>query len=264
MKPATYLSVLLLGLPAAAWAEESRADRRVELHVSTAYDDCHFDLHAELTASELREFAGEAGQVVRFRQLTSAETLGTGVMDVSLAYAASFIDDTKGAWNNTMSHPDDLHYLGERLDVPQLHVRVGVTDRIDAELLGTVAVEANYGIAGVGAKIRIFSQADGRPVSLSVRPSVAALLGPSEVQAYNVSADVAVSHAFRGLAPFAGVTLSSTLVVESSPDTDVGNQAASRALAFAGLEYRWRHLTAAAQAELADVAAVALRVGGTF
>jgi len=44
----------------------------------------------------------------------------------------------------------------------------------------------------------------------------------------------------------------------------VGNQAAAGTLAFAGLEYRWKSISAAAQAEVSDLTAFALRVGGRF
>jgi hypothetical protein len=163
-----------------------------------------------------------------------------------------------------MSHPDDEHYLGQELAIPALEVRVGVTDDIDAEVFGTVNWLSNYGFVGVASKLRLLDEDDGRPVSLSVRPSASALLGPSEVQIYDFSTDVAVSRDFHGFAPFAGVTVSTSLAVESSDDTDIGHQSAARTLAFAGVEYRWKFINAAAQAEVSDLTALALRVGGRF
>jgi hypothetical protein len=251
--------VTLLSAPIAAWAQDEP-----ELHVGTDYDSCYFDLHSELTADELQQFAAEGGQIVRSRQLSSAETLGRGKLAVSVDYAYFFIDDTKGAWNNTMSHPDADHYLGKELAFPQLTVRYGVSKRVDLELGGSVNWTSNWGFVGVASKIRILEQGGRMPVSVAVRPSVSALLGPSEMQAVNASADVTVSRNIHGFAPFGGVTMSSTIIIENSDDTDVGNQAASRPLAFAGLEYRWKHVNAAAQAELSDLVAFGLRVGGSF
>src|SRR5688572_7066662 len=85
--------VTFLSLPLAAWGHGG-----VELHVGTDYESCYFDLHPELTGDQFQEFAGEGGQIIRSRQLTSADTLGAGVVDVSLGYARFFLDDTKGAW----------------------------------------------------------------------------------------------------------------------------------------------------------------------
>jgi hypothetical protein len=261
----TGLGILLSLSLRAAWGHEGApGEHRVELHVGTEHEECYFDLHPELTEAELKEFAAEGGQMVRYRQLSSADTLGAGHFEVSLGYAYFFLDDTKGAWNNTMSHPTDDHYLGEQLGFPQLQLRLGVTDRVDTELYGTVNWMSNYGFLGVASKIRVLEQGGKMPVSLAVRPSVSALLGPEEIQAYNASVDVAVGRSFGGFAPFAGVTFSSTLVIESSSDTDVGNTAAASTLAFAGVEYRWKHLSAAAQAEISEVPGLALRVGGTF
>lgn len=257
--------VTLLSLRTEAWGQEGGpGPYRVDLHVGKAYEECYFDLHPELTGSQLREFAGEGGQVIRSRQLSSAETLGAGVLDISLGYALFFLDDAKGAWNNTMSHPAPDHYLGQQLGMPHLALRLGVTDEADAELSGSANWMSNYGFVGLATKIRVLREGDRMPVSVSVRPSVTALVGPSELHVLNVSADVAVSHNFYGFMPFAGVTGSSTLVVETSSDTDVGNQVASRPLAFVGLEYRWKAINAAAQAEISDLPAVALRVGGSF
>jgi len=250
---------LVLSLPTAASAEPS-----VELHVvSDSYESCFFDLHPELTADEFKTFAAEVGQPLRSRQMASARTLGTGGVAVSMGYSYFLIDDTKGAWNNTMSHPDADHYLGN-LQFPFLEVRAGITKKIDAEVYGSLNWMSNYGFFGMASKINLLDEADQMPVSVSVRPSAAALLGPSEMQAFNISGDLAVSRNFHGLSPFAGLTLSSTLAVNSSPDTNVGNQVAFRPVGFAGLEYRWKFINAAAQAEASALTAFALRVGGTF
>jgi hypothetical protein len=253
-------AAIVLALPTGAWAHE----RNIDLHVGTAYESCYFDLHPELTEAEFQEWAAEAGQILRSRQMSSAETLGAGNFEVGLGYSYFFLDDSKGAWNNTMSHPADDHYLGEELGTPYLELKLGVSDDVDAEVFGIVNWQANYGFVGVASKIRLLDETEGKLMSLSVRPSASALLGPSEVQAYNLSGDVAVSRNFHGFSPFAGVTLSTTLAVESSDDTDVGNQAAARTLAFAGLEYRWKFISAAAQAEVSDLTAFALHVGGRF
>jgi hypothetical protein len=259
------LGLVTAAAPAGALAHTGGSGSRdVVLHVGDAHDSCYFDLHAELTASQFKQFAAEGGQVTRFRQTSSASTLGAGTVDVAMGYSLFFIDDTKGAWNNTMSHPDADHYLGQQLGIPYLALRVGIADSVDAEAYGTLNPQSNYGLVGVASKIRVLEQSDRMPVSVAVRPSASGLIGPSEVQAWNLSADVSVSRDFHGLAPFAGVAVSSTLAVNSSSDSDVANQIAVRPLAFAGLDYRWKAISVGAQAEIADVAAVGLRAGGRF
>lgn len=266
MKTTTTMMVILMALAgeSGALAHDGDDPRGVGLHVGNAHDSCYFDLHPELTARQFRQFAAEGGQLLRFRQTAAADTLGAGTFDVSVGYAYFFLDDAKGAWNNTFSHPQSDHYLGQQLGVPYLALRVGLTDAVDGEVFGTVNVPSNYGFTGVASKIRLIDEEHGAPVSVAVRPSLSVLVGPSEVQAWNLSADLSVSRRFGGLAPFAGVTLSSTLAVESSDDTDVGNQLALRPLAFAGVDYHWKFVSVGAQAEISDVAALALRLGGRF
>ena len=258
------LTALLLLLVAAPSVALAHGPRDIDLHVGDAHEECYFDLHPELTRAQLRTFAAEAGLIARFRQTTSADTLGAGNFDVSLGYTVHFIDDSKGAWNNTMSHPQGDHYLGERLAIPALALGVGLGDDIDLEAYGTLNPSSNYGLLGIATKIRLLEQSDEMPVSLSVRPSLGALVGPTEVQVYNFSTDVAVSRSFHGLAPFAGITLSTTAVVEASPDTDIGHQSASTIVGFAGVDYRWRFLSVGAQAEVSNIASLSLRASGRF
>lgn len=263
---ATLGIAIALALPTAAAAHGATGEdpRGVGLHVGDAYQSCYFDLHPELTEGDFQTFAAEAGQMARFRQMSSADTLGAGSFDLSLGYAYFFLDDTKGAWNDTMSHPEADHYLGQQLGLPLLAVRVGVTDRVDTELYGTLNPDSNYGLVGVASKIRVLQQSEGMPVSVAVRPSVSALLGPAEVQVWNLAGDLSVSRSFHGLSPFLGVSLASTLAVDASADTEVGNQVAFRPVGFAGLDYSWRFLSVGAQAELSDLPALGLRVGGRF
>ena len=83
------------------------------LHVDPQYSSCFFDLHSELTQAEFADFTSELGSILRPRQLGDASTLGKGRFEVGPWFAGTGIDDSKGAWNNTMSHPTADHYLGD-------------------------------------------------------------------------------------------------------------------------------------------------------
>jgi hypothetical protein len=124
-----------------------------------------------------------------------------GRVDVSLRYASTSIDDSKGAW-------------------------------------GGVAPSSNYGIIGADTTTALLQQGPTRPVSLAVRPSVSSLVGPSEVWAANASIDVSVSRAFRALSPYVGVATSASLAMERSDDVDLDHATAEGSLADAGLSYR--------------------------
>ncbi len=129
-----------------------------QLHVGNLHSSCFFDLHPELTQQEFEEFADEIGSILRFRQLGETTTLGKGKWDVSLQYTSSSIDDTKGAWNNTMSHPDADHYLGSSISFPRIVARFGVSERVDLGVWGSLNPRSNYGMVGVDTRIALLRQ----------------------------------------------------------------------------------------------------------
>ena len=76
MKPfSTAIAIITVGLVATLVATPANAQytsttkQAPILHVHDDYSSCFFDLHPELTKAEFKEFAGELGSVLRFRQL---------------------------------------------------------------------------------------------------------------------------------------------------------------------------------------------------
>jgi hypothetical protein len=235
-----------------------------QLHVNDSYSSCFFDLHPELTKDEFQEFTAELGSILRFRQLGETTTLGKGRVDISLQWANSPIDDSKGAWNNTMSHPTADHYLGSPISFPRLVGRFGVSDRVDLGAWGGFAPGANYGFIGADSTIGLIRQGSSRPVSLSIRPSITALVGPAELWAGNASLDVSVSRAFGSLSPYVGVATTASLAVETSDDVNLDSATAEGSLAYAGLSYRWRALILSVEVEKAALMSYGFRVGTRF
>lgn len=259
------LALALVALVHAPARAQQRLDNdRPHLHVDDSYRSCSFDLHPELTKAEFEEFTAELGSVLRFRQLGDTATLGKGVLEVSVQYAHSPIDDSKGAWNNTMSHPTADHDLGDAIAFPRIVARYGVSDRVDIGAWGGLDPNANYGIAGVDTNIALLRQGDGRPVSVSIRPSLGSLIGPSEVWVGNASIDVSASRAVGRFSPYVGVATSASLGVERSDDVDLEPVTATGSLAYAGLAFRWRHLVLSAEVEKAALVTYGFRVGGRF
>ena len=234
------------------------------LHVHDTYSSCFFDLHPELTKAEFKEFAGELGSVLRFRQLGDTTTLGKGRFDISLQYTRSEIDESKGAWNNTMSHPAADHYLGSALEFPRLVARYGVSDRVDLGAWGGVDLNSNYGLIGIDSKIVLMSEGQGRPVSLSIRPSFTSLIGPSEVWAGNASIDISVGRTFGAFSPYVGVATSGSVAVERTNEVDLDRAWASGNVAYAGVSYGWKGVQITAEVEKANLFSYGFRIGKRF
>jgi hypothetical protein len=267
MKPfSTAISIFALAatLAAAPASAQQPTAGLPDLHVGAGYSNCFFDLHPELTQSQFDEFAGELGSILRFRQLADPATLGRGRVDVSLQYASTPIDDRKGAWNNTMSHPAADHYLGDSIAFPRIVARFGVSDHVDVGAWGGINPRSNYGMLGVDTKVALLTQGATWPVSVSIRPSVTSLLGPSELWAANASVDVSVSRSFGRISPYGGVAASASLAVERSDDVNLDPATVQDGLVYAGVSYRWRALILSAEAEKASLVSYAFRVGTRF
>lgn len=234
------------------------------LHVDDAYSTCFFDLHPELTQEDFDEFTAELGSILRPRQLSDATTLGKGRFDISLDFARTNIDDTKGAWNNTMSHPAADHYLGESIQFPRLVARFGVSDRVDLGASGALNPHSNWGLASVDAKIALMRQGPSRPVSIAIRPTLASLIGPSEVWVGNASIDLSVSRAIGPFAPYVGVSSNASLGVERSTDVALEDGLATTGAVFAGISYRYHALALSAEAEHGKLNSFAIRAGARF
>lgn len=243
---------------------QQASDRRPQLHVDDAHPSCFFDLHPELTQQEFEEFAGELGSILRFRQLGETAPAGSGKVELSVQYVSASIDDSKGAWNNTMSHPKADHYLGGSIAFPRIVARFGLSDRADVGVWGGLNPRSNYGVIGVDTTLALMRQGDGRPVAISVRPSLTSLLGPRELWAGNVSVDISVSRSFGALSPYAGVSASSSIAIERTDDVALDPATAARSLAYAGVSYRWRSLTFSAEVEKGDLFSYGFRVGRRF
>jgi hypothetical protein len=259
--------VIALGLVAALAQSSARAQSgndRPQLHVGTADSSCYFELHPELTQAEFAEFASELGAIMRPPQLGDTATLGKHKFDVSLQYTSTRIDDSKGAWNNTMSHPTPDHYLGESIALPRVVARFGVSDRVDAGAWGTMNPQSNYGVVGVDTKIALLRQGPDWPATVSIRPSISSLIGPSDVWVGNASIDLSVGRAFGPLSPYVGVTASSSLAVERSSVVDLEPASAGDSIGYAGVAYSWRKLVAAAEVEKGDLTRYGFRLGTRF
>jgi hypothetical protein len=253
---------LLTTFSAASASAQSSTD--APLHVNTAYTRCFFDLHPELTKAEFEEFAGELGAILRFRQLGDTPTLGKGRFDVGMQYTMTPINDRKGAWNNTFSHPDADHPLGDSIEFPRIVARYGVSDRVDVGGWGGIAPGSNWGVVGFDTKVALVREDARHPVSVSIRPSIGVVVGPSELFASSASIDVSVGRTFGAWSTYAGLAATTAAAIERSNEVDLSPATAGDALAFAGVSFGWRRLLLSAEVEKGDLFSYGFRIGTRF
>lgn len=205
-----------------------------------------FDLQSGLTKAEFKARTAELGSILRFRQLGDPETLGKGTVVLSVEFANTSIDD---------------RYDGRSMPYPRVAARIGVGDRVDLGAWGGVDTEADFGLAGIEATIALLRQGPSMPVSLSIRPSITSIIGPSELWVGNASIDVAMSRAIGSFTPYVGVATSGSLGIERSSDVKLDPVVADQSISYAGVAYGWRKFAAAAEVEKGAIVSYGVRIG---
>jgi hypothetical protein len=206
-------------------------------------------LRRDLTQADFQTLVSDLGPILRFRQIGDTATIGKGAVDLGVQFANAPTDAARRSWS---------------LSFPRLGARVGVTDRVDVGVWGGINANSNYGLVGFETKVALMTQGAAWPVSVSVRPSITALIGPSDLWGANLSVDLSVSRAFGAFAPYAGVAASTTGALEMSDALDLDPVSAGDTMGYVGLAYRWRALSLAAEVEKADQVRYGFRVGTRF
>jgi hypothetical protein len=206
----TVLMVSTLGLSAVLAHD---GGRNVKLHVNPRWKECSFQIDPSLTQVAWHQFTQEAGLVMYFRPLVDAKSMGAGKFEFSILQWMTGIDDTDDAWNDTFVHPDSTHWLfeGDRLPIPGLMFRAGITNRIDVGVYFTKAVGANYGFGGGQVQYN-FLNSNEKNWYASTRFSLISIFGPEDL-GYTVygldllaSKEYAIFIDWLLVSPYAGVS----------------------------------------------------------
>lgn len=238
------------------------------LHVSSRWKECSFQLDAALTQRAWRQFTGEAGVVAYFRPLIDAAPMGKGRWEVSALQWKTGIDDADAAWNDTFVHPDSAHWLfeGSGLQFPGLTARVGVSDRTDVGVYFTKSPRANYGFYGVQVQQNMLGHAGGAWAA-SARASVVSLFGPEDVDFQVFGADLVASRRIGlvsnrvALSPYASVSASLSRSHEKSSVVDLEDERVFGAQASVGAVMQVAGIRLAVETTAARVPNVSLKVG---
>lgn len=209
---------------------------------------------ASAQQADFDTFTAGVGSMLRSRQLADAATLGRGRFELGLQITPE--GDAKAAWNGLSLVPSR--------DLPAVVARIGVSRRVEMGAWGLINTRSDYGIAGIDTKILLLEQGPSMPVSIAIRPSVAALIGPSQVWAANASIDFSASRTMGAFSPYVGVATTGSVAVERSRDLDLDPATANRSTSYAGVAYRWRGLSLSAEVEKAADVSYGLRLTTRF
>jgi hypothetical protein len=260
------LGIITVAAAAALSPTPSAAQARPILHINTRWKECSIQLDPSLTPKAWRQFTEEAGQVVYFRPLTTARPLGRGNFEFSLMQWQTNIDDESAAWNDTFVHPDATHWLyeGSGLKFPGMAFRAGVGSKTDVGLYLTKNPEANYGAWGVQVQQNLIGGEGGWDVS--ARGNVMALFGPEDVAMNVVGVDVVTSWkswsaGSASFTPYAGLSTYVASSHEKSSRVNLADERVMSAMGTVGATLQYSFLRLGAEASMARVPSMALKLG---
>jgi hypothetical protein len=237
------------------------------LHVNPRWKQCSIQLDPSLKQSAWRQFTQEAGQVVYFRPLVGAESMGRGNFEVSLMQWQTNVDDNSSAWNDTFVHPDSTHWLyeGSGLQFPGFAARLGVTSSSDVGVYFTKNFQANYGVYGVQLQQNLVS-GGANDWNLSARGSFTSLFGPEDVDLNVYGVDIVTSWdqwKFHGVtvSPYADVATYLSNSHEKSNLVALDDEHVVGAMATAGIAVKFSAIRISAEAAYSHVPSIAMKVG---
>lgn len=257
------LAALLCLLPASARAHE--AHDGPPLHVGTGYKECFVKFAPELTQEAFGRFVREFGSVSAFDLAGSPRPLGRGHVAIAIEDLGFGLEDHAAAWNDTFAHPDAEHDLGDQQLVPSVRVRAGVNDRLDAGAFFTRNPWSNYGWFGLEAWYALARRGEGATADLSVRAAYTRTLYVQDMRMQAFTADLAVGRPLNGwLSSYVAAGGDLVLARETSAVVDLESESPFVPHVLGGLEARAWRFTLGAQARLAALNGVKLRVGTAF
>ena len=245
--------------------------KNVKLHVDPRWKECSFMLDASLTQQAWREFTQEAGLAVYFRPLTDARPIGTGNYEFSVLQWQTSLDDTKSAWNDTFVHPDSVHWLkdGDRLPIPGLTFKTGITDKIDVGAYWVKNPEGNYGMWGGQVQYALVDEMVAQWAA-STRVGFVSLYGPDDVDLTVYGIDLIASKKFvisEGrftCSPYAGISGYVASSHEKSPVVQLKDETVGGAQGMLGVSADVYFAKLGVEYNFAEVSTLSFKIGVGF
>lgn len=270
MRSAPIFSLLILAvlicMPRQAEAHHT-GDHAVTLHVNNTWTQCALVLDPSLTQSEFHDFVNELAPILYFRPMAGAKPLGKFNFEVSFElWKTGPIEDYKGKWNNTFSHPHADHYLtsdDHTIGFPVPRVRMGITDKLDGEMYYSSSSGANYSFFGLAMKYEVLNNPE-TGWAFAVRPSYSTLLGVADMSYDSLAVDALTSKDIGLFRPYAGATLLYGKAAETTSKVDLNNEIAKEMVWMVGSEFNWKHLSLALEADFGILNMYSLKLGVTF
>jgi hypothetical protein len=254
----TVTSLVLFLFAAISYAQSSGGN--VYWHIDPNVKTCSMVIDPSLTQSQWHTFTKQAGAIISFKSLASAETLGKMKFNVAIDKSSTPVDQHNPAWINTFTHPDENCPLGDVIALPTIRARLGVTDNMDVGGYWTVAPGANYGAVGGEIKYAFLHESKKSPAA-AVRGSVSILTGVPDFNFNVYSVDLLASKKITMLTPYVGIKESLASGTETTSKVNLNRENVFITQGYAGVAYSIWMLNLAAEYNVSFVNTFAFVIG---
>lgn len=258
--------VILVCLPNPVEAHHT-GEHAVTLHINNKWKECAIVLDPSLTQSEFGDFVKEVGPILYFRPMAGAKPLGKFRFEISFElWKTAPLQDYAGKWNNTFSHPDANHWLtgdDHTLSFPVPRVRMGITDKVDAEIFYTKSPGANYSFIGLAMKYAIHNNPE-TGWAFSIRPGYSALLGVDDMSYDSLAVDMLASKDIGLFRPYTGANFSYARASETTSKVNLNDETVNAMKWLVGSEFNWKYLSMALEADIGIINMYSAKFGVSF
>lgn len=238
-------------------------DSGVYWHIDPGVRTCSMVIDPSLTQSQWHTFTEQIGAISSFKSMRGASALGRGRVQVAVDYADTPVDQHDPAWINTFVHPDADCPLGDAIKMPTVRAAVGVSDRLDAGGIWTMAPRANYGLVGAEMQYAFLHESERVP-AVAGRASVVLLTGVPDFSLSMYSLEAITSKRVGRLTPWIGFRSVLAVGTETTSKVDLRAERVPVAQGFAGASYLLWVFDVAAEYDVSSVNTFAFTVGHRF
>ncbi len=252
--------ILLVPLLFASPSYSQADDSGVYWHIDPNVKSCSMVIDPSLTQDQWGKFTREAGAIISFKSLASAEPLGRLKFTFGVDYSVTPVDQHDPAWINTFTHPGVDCPLGDQIKVPTLRARLGVSNTMDVGGYWTSAPRANYGYVGGEFRYAFLRESARVPAAAAVT-SFTVLTGVPDFNFSIYSVGVVASKRIAAFTPYLGVRESLAVATETTAKVDLKRENPLITQGFIGATYSLWKLGLAAEYNVAEVNTFAFVIG---
>jgi len=229
-------------------------------HIDPSVESCSMVIDPSLTQDQWKRYTRQVGELATFKSLASAKTIGKRHFSIAIDYSSTPVNQHDLAWINTFTHPDEDCPLGDRIKIPSIRGKYGISDKVEIGAFWTKALDANYGMIGGELKYSFIKESKKIPAT-AIRASFTSLTG---VPDYNInigSLDLLVSKKIAFLTPYLGIREGFVMGTETTTKVDLAKENLLVTQGFFGVTYSIWKINLAAEYNISDVNTFAFLIG---